>query len=218
MPQPFQPDFPTPRIRYKGGRKRVHGKPWATDQGVPNEADYNPDESDLKFPESGNLPERFRPENWKRGEEDVASIKLCRPGLFVSAVTDSDEGQTIYLKQDGNATCYYGNVSVPPLGFVGANPPACGGASPSAVTGIYIPIPYSPLVFRCWWNIWIVCGPAPPDTTIFQIFNNGTCTLDVNGTVLNNGDGFTFNGVAQAPGLGDQSAYALGTTFTVTIL
>ncbi len=217
MPNHPQPDFPVPRILYDGTRERMHPRPWITDQGTPNENDPNPDETHIRVPFQEPYRRRVRPQNYKRGEDEEPPPSRCVYRMAVTAATDDDNGQTIYLKVNAAAVVYYGHTSEGIFSFSGNNPPACTGADVAAVTCPTGSLITSfPMVFTAWWN-WSnhACGPSI-DTSFFQFQNRGTCDVLVNGTLTAPGDFFRQDGIAEAPGSGDQHAFGGGSVFTVT--
>lgn len=90
MLQRSEPDLVTPRISYRGVREHVHQRTWATDQGIPNEQDPDPDESNLLIPSRAPWHERFRQGPWKRAYEDEAkgtrALLPCTNGVDMSLV------------------------------------------------------------------------------------------------------------------------------------
>ncbi len=223
-----QPDFSVPRFLYeelelagkvRSIRERMHPRAWMTDQGVPNEADPNPDETLFRIPLREPYHRRTRPRNYKRGDDDEEAIlNQCDYRITLTALTEDTKGETIYVKQDALPTVYYGNHSAGILFWnAGNDPPAYGGAPFAVIAAVSQPLPNIPITFSAWWNWADNSGAAPTDTSLIQIINSGSCDIKINGTLVAPSFDLTQAGLARAPDGGAQNTFAGGTTFTITL-
>ncbi len=215
-----QPDLVTPRLAYNGRRDRVHPAPWATDQGVPNDNDPNPQDSGIRTPERMPWKERIRPSIWRRGEDDDQTATNRGCGFIINLVnTDGFGGQTIYLKEGALPTVYVAHQTEGALSFGGTgggttNPVTCDVGGASNIGGSY----NVSTTFSAWYNQPTGCKPPRPDSSFYQIIN-GPCAITVNGTLVNPTDVLTIFGVADSGyNVGLTPGFGAGTPIVVVIL
>lgn len=211
-------DLAYSRIDYGGRRVRAYPLSWASQDGVPNESQPPPDYSNIHTL-VGNKRDRLRPDPWKRGDEEEA-FKVCIPRFFFSYATDSSASQTVYVRQNIEPIVYFGNTTSGNLTYTGWVPAdGCSGAvASSGVTGLFNPADPS-TTFRIWWNQFSTCAGCQADSTLLQIFNNGTCSLDINGSVIAPGGTFSLTPTTDAGcNAGDQSGFVGGTNILVNVL